>query len=207
MFYSEDTSLYRCGIWKMDENEVQLRELLEKNEIPTPFTNPKKRIEFLSVRVLAMKMGIDPTSIDYQASGKPYLKNSDTSISISHTKGYAAIVLCLMETIGTDIEQKTERILKIRHKFMRPDEEKIVAERGKDPLTSILLHWSAKESLFKAIPDEGVDFIKELQITNFTTPSEKGHFNGIALRSGAKFQIDYRVENDFVFTVCFPLIP
>jgi len=207
MFYLEDTGIYRCGIWKMDEDEDQLRKILGDYEISTPFTNPKKRIEYLSVRALAMMMDIDPASIAYLPSGKPYLKNNDTNISISHTKGYAAIVLSKLDNIGTDIEQKTERILKIRHKFMRPNEEKIISEQAGEALIPILLHWSAKESLFKAIPDEGVDFIKELQITNFTPPAEKGHFNANALRSGTTFQIDYRVENDFVFTACFPLNP
>jgi len=202
----EENNLFRYGIWRIDEDEDALRKILG-NEIFSAHSNPGKRIEFLAVRALAMAMHTDPQSIKYQPAGKPYLTGNNTHISISHTKGYAAIMLSDMENIGIDIERRSDRILKIRHKFIHSEEELNISGQQGNEIISLLLHWSAKESLFKAIPDEGVDFIKELRIYDFYMPTEAGSFKAKALRSGKDFQINYRVEEDFVLTTCIPLIP
>ncbi|MDD4922827.1 MAG: 4'-phosphopantetheinyl transferase superfamily protein [Bacteroidales bacterium] len=203
LFHFEENANYRYGIWKIEENEIKLRHLIG-NEITTSYKNPGKRIEFLSVRALAGKMDIDPLSIDHMPSGKPFLKNSKTAISISHTKGYAAIMLSDLRDIGTDIEHTSDRIIKVRHKFMHPEEEEAISRLTKDQTIALLLHWSAKESLFKANTDEGVDFIRDLRIFDFTAPMAQGRFKGKALRSGKDFLIDYRVEENYVTTSCFP---
>lgn len=206
LFLFEENDNYRYGIWKMDEDEGKLRKILG-DEIATPYTHPAKCLEYLSVRTLAKLMDIDPLAIDHLPSGKPFLKNGTTQISISHTKGYAAILLSEQPHIGTDIEYRSDRILKVRSKFMHPDEEKNIAGQPTEESTSLLLHWSAKESLYKAMAEEGVDFIKELRIINFKYRETKGNFRAKTLRSGIDFQIDYRVEKDFVFTACFPVLP
>jgi len=205
LLHFEENANYRYGIWKMEENEIKLRKMLV-DEISVPRTNPGKRTEFLSVRALAKFMDLDPSSIDYLPSGKPYIKENNTSISISHTKGYVTLMLSDLQYIGTDIEQISERILKISNKFMHPEEEAYLSGLTGNKIIALLLHWSAKESLFKAIPDEGVDFRQELRISDFAAPSTKGSFKGTAIRSGLKFQIDYHVEKDFVHTSCFPLL-
>ena len=202
----EENSNYQYGIWKMEEDEIKLRKMLV-DEISVPRSNPGKRTEFLSVRVLAKFMDINPLSIDYLPSGKPCIKDGKTFISISHTKGYVTLMLSNLQHIGTDIEQISERILKVSDKFMHPQEEMVLSKLTGDKIIALLLHWSAKESLFKAIPDEGVDFRQELRISDFTAPSAKGSFKGTALRSGMEFRIDYQVENDFVHTSCFPILP
>jgi len=202
----EEKNLFRYGIWKIDEDEDALRKILS-HEIFSAHSNPGKRIEFLAVRALAMALHIDPLSITYQPSGKPYLIGNNTHISISHTKGYAAIMLSDSENIGIDIERRSDRVLKVRHKFIHPEEDLNISGQQDNEIISLLLHWSAKESLFKAIPDEGVDFIKELRIYDFYMPTEAGSFKAKALRSGKDFQINYRVEEDFVLTTCIPLIP
>lgn len=204
LLHFEKNADYCYGIWKMDEDENKLRNILE-NGIAAPQKNQGKRIEFLSVRALAKWMDIDPMSIEHLSSGRPYLKDSKTGISISHTKGYVAIMLSDIVTIGTDIEQRSDRVQKVAHKFMHPEELENISKLSCSRSLALLLHWSAKEALFKAIPDEGVDFAKDLRILEFSAPSEKGRFMGKALRSGMAFQIDYRVEKDFVFTTCYPI--
>jgi phosphopantetheinyl transferase len=202
LFHFEKNKVYRYGIWKIEEDETFLRDFINK-EVDTPFTNAGRRIEFLAVRALAKTMNVDPQMIAYFPSGKPYIKGSTLNISISHTKGYTAILLSSQKNIGIDIEQKSERIIKIRDKFMHPEEEKqLFGQEGKES-TLLLLHWCAKESLFKAIIDEEVDFLRELRILHFTAPTEKGSFKAKALRSGINFQVDYQIEKDFVLTCCF----
>lgn len=202
LYHLEENNNYRYGIWKIEEDENTLREILGL-PILVPYTNISKRIEFLAVRVLAKTMGIDPLLITYLPSGKPQIDGITLNISISHTKGYAALLLSDRNFVGIDIERRSERIRKVRNKFMHREEEERIALQAGDESTALLLHWCAKESLFKAFPDEGVDFMKELRILDFTCPSEKGNFKAKALRNGMECQVDYRIDKDFVLTCCF----
>ena len=61
--------------------------------------------------------------IGYRSSGKPYLADGSASISISHTKGYVAVLLGGPEKeVGIDVECYGERVRKVAHKFVREDE-------------------------------------------------------------------------------------
>jgi 4'-phosphopantetheinyl transferase len=202
LYQLENNDTYRLGIWKIEEDEISLRRLI-KEDIAVPFTNAGKRIEFLAVRALVKAMDIDPLKIAHFHSGKPYIENCALNISISHTKGYAAILLSSQIQMGIDIEQMSKRILKVRSKFMHPDEEKALFGQDCNELSLLLLHWCAKESLYKAIPDEEVDFINDLRILQFNISGEKGSFRANALKSGINFQVYYTIEKDFVLTCCF----
>lgn len=200
----EKTDTYQLGIWKIDEEEELLLKQSGSNVRPS-HVNQVRRLEYLAVRAMASEMGIQGLDIAYRPSGKPYILNSNLSISISHTKHYVAVMLSPNELIGVDLEYRSDRILKIRHKFMHPDEEDRLKQVS-NPMSetvALLLHWCAKEALFKAVPEEGVDFAQELRISDFSPLDINGRFSGIFLRTGSTFVIDYRVEPDFVLTCSF----
>ena len=72
------------------------------------------------------------------------------SISISHTKGYVAVLLGGPEKeVGIDVECYGERVRKVAHKFVREDES-VSWYKGTETW-SLLLHWSAKETMFKCM--------------------------------------------------------
>ncbi len=198
------TEDYQLGIWKMVEEEELLLKQSGSNVRPS-HVNQVRRMEFLAVRAMASEMGIQGMDIAYQPSGKPYLLNSNLSISISHTKNYVAVMLSPNQMIGVDLEYRSDRILKIRHKFMHPDEESRLKQFSNATIETVglLLHWCAKEAMFKAVPEEGVDFAQELRISEFSPLDKNGRFRGIFLRTGSTFIIDYRVEPDFVLTCSF----
>ena len=200
----EKTDTYQLGIWKIDEEEELLMKQSGSNVRPS-HVNQVRRMEYLAVRAMASEMGIQGLDIAYRPSGKPYILNSNLSISISHTKNYVAVMLSPNELIGVDLEYRSDRILKIRHKFMHPDEEdrlKQVSNAISETVV-LLLHWCAKEALFKAVPEEGVDFAQELRISDFSPLEACGRFRGTFLRTSGAFVIDYRVEPDFVLTCSF----
>jgi len=201
-FYSGNNDIYQYGIWKTEENEKTLQELSGCNA-PLRILNPFKRIEFLAVRSLAKIMGVNPKGILYLQSGKPFLIDGKLNISISHTKGYVAILLSKNEYSAIDIEIRSDRIFKVRKKYMHTDEEIGLQASGTDEETGLLLHWCAKEALFKAIPYEGIDFVRELRIYNFAYNGETGRFKAMSLRDDRAFIVDYRIERDFVLTCCF----
>ena len=57
------------------------------------FTAAHRRLEWLAVRVLLYTLSGEEKEIAYHPSGKPYLADDSASLSISHTKGYVAVVL------------------------------------------------------------------------------------------------------------------
>ena len=116
----------RWGIWKADETVEELLALLphkEKYEADIcGFTANSRKLERLAVRVLLYKMLGEEKEIGYRSSGKPYLADGSASISISHTKGYVAVLLGGPEKeVGIDVECYGERVRKVAHNFVGED--------------------------------------------------------------------------------------
>jgi 4'-phosphopantetheinyl transferase EntD len=200
----EQTADFTLGVWELEEDEARLADLAGWTDAP-PHTNALRRREFLAVRALAVEMDIDPTRIDYLPSGKPFLMDGGHSLSISHTKKFVGLVLSDHPTIGLDLEYLSDRIQRIKDKFMHPDE---IAEWNRTcpperDVEGLLLHWCAKEALFKAVPEEGIDFKQELRIEGLQAPQTTGRFRGCFTRTGNWFEIDYRIFPEFVLTCSF----
>lgn len=168
------------------------------------FTAVHRRLEWLAVRVLLYTLSAgEEKEIAYRPNGKPYLTDASASLSISHTKGYVAVVLGEPgREVGIDIEQYGERVRKVAHKFMREDEQLSVF-RGTDTW-SLLLHWSAKETMFKCLNASEVDFRRHMRILPFAV-NENGVFSAEEYRTVEKrrFTIRYYLFPDFVLTLGF----
>lgn len=192
------------GVWKTDESVDELLDRLANKEVYEPFlqnirTENRKK-EWLAVRVLLKELLCEETPIAYHANGAPYLPEKDLHISISHTKGYVAVILSPSHPGGIDIEYKGDRIIKVRDRFLSEEENACI-----DPLHEkehLLIHWCAKETLFKMIGQENVDFIEHLHIAPFSY-KERGSLAASESRSeqGASFILQYFVFNDFIVTL------
>lgn len=193
----------RWGIWKMEETIDELLNLLpvrEPYEVGLQrFTALHRKLEWLAVRVLLYRLLGQAVEVAYEPSGKPYLADRSCFISISHTKGYVAVILSPVSEVGIDIEQYGARIHKVAHKFMRADEV-IEAYRG-DTTWPLLLHWSAKEVMFKCMHAAEVDFREHLHIAPFTV-ADQGCFEAYEYRTDRQqsFLIHYQIHPDFVVT-------
>jgi len=78
-------------------------------------------------------------------------------------------------------------VVKVRKKFIHPQEEaNLAGMKAEEETTALLLHWSAKEAIFKAIPDEGVDFINELRIFDMQKALFKRELQGCCLEKKNK---------------------
>ena len=135
----------------------------------------------------------------YEPSGKPYLADNSYFISISHTKGYIAVILSEEKPVGIDIEQYSRRVHKVAHKYMREDEQ--LVSYGEDDTWSLLLHWSAKEVMFKCMNTSEVDFREHLHIEPFTI-EQQGIFLAHEYRTEQQrnFRIHYLIHPEFVMT-------
>lgn len=193
------------AVWRISETSEELLALLPQEEkyrtAARQFAAGVRRSEWLAVRVLLYKMLGEEKEICYHTSGKPCLADGSASISISHTKGYVAVILGMPKReVGIDIEYYAERVRKVAHRFMRGD-EKTSLFRGTETW-SLLLHWSAKETMFKCMNASGVDFREHLRILPFTI-DEQGVFSAEEYRTAEKrnFRIHYYLFPDFVLTL------
>ena len=96
-------------------------------------------------------------------------------------------------------EYRSDRILKIRSRFMNPEEEAGIDLEHE--VEHLLIHWCAKETLFKIIGQEGVDFQKHLHVNPFPYLSS-GTFKGRETRTEAcrEYELAYQVTPDYVLT-------
>ena len=198
--YSEGEFL--LGIWKSDETTEQLLASLEHKDWyreKLAVFSEKRKHEWLSVRVLMKALCGEEKEIAYYSSGRPYLKDGSRYISISHTRGYVAVALHSSCEVGMDIEQYGTRVRKVASRFIRSDEESTMMEG--DEVYALLLHWSAKEALFKLMGVEEVDFIRHLRIFPFSL-SEEGEFEACEYRTGrqGRYRVRYVTHPDFVLT-------
>lgn len=200
MQHKEDS--YLLGIWKMEESFSALCKIVPNSSLPEQaklqFTAPHRQLEWLSVRVLLSHLLGEEKEINYLPSGKPYLADGSSHISISHTKGYVAVILG-DKPVAIDIEQYGQRVHKVAHKYMREDEVTTLYQ-GADTW-SLLLHWSAKEVMFKCMDTSEVDFRQHLHIEPFIV-QERGSFYAREYKTDQQrhFLIRYLIHPDFVLT-------
>lgn len=199
---------YRWAIWKTEETWPELLTMLPQKEkyakMLAQFSSIQRRKEWLAVRVLLHSCLGEECEIGYHPSGKPFLKDKAIPFSISHTKGYVAVIWGneTLSEVGIDIEQYGDRVKKVAKRFMRNDET-VRQYEGTD-IWSLLLHWSGKETIYKCLNETEVDFQKHLRILPFT-PQSQGCFEACECKTEkrSEFQVHYLLHPDFVLTWLF----
>ncbi len=189
------------GIWKMDESLDQLAALLPYGERLLQecarFGSEHRRKEWVGARVLLHHLLQREEPIAYLPSGKPCLVSGAFHVSISHTSDYVAVALHSRCEVGIDIERYGLRALRLKERFVREDESV-----GDSDVYMALLHWSAKETAFKLLDREEVDFREHLRITPFDREQE-GYFTLTETKTDEQksFRIHYLTTDDFVLTL------
>jgi phosphopantetheinyl transferase len=162
-----------------------------------------RREEWLAVRALFYTIMGRYVPIHYESSGKPCL--DDGYISISHTKGYVAVAYSASHEVAVDIEQYGERVVRVAPRFMNP------AEHSSDgDVWSLLLHWSAKETVYKLVGQSAVDFANSIIIRPFAVDSNGGDMTATAICGDGEwheFPVQYVTDRDFVLTYITRRIP
>lgn len=204
VFLQDKTEKLQWAVWKIEESFETLLALLPHarrrscEEEMQRFTSPRRKMEWLSVRVLLHVLLKEDKQIAYSPDGKPYLTDHSFYISISHTKGYVAVILSSAPPVGIDIEQYGPRVRRVFDRFIRPDEQ-IETYLG-DTTWSMLLHWSAKETVYKCMESPDAD-LRKLCLSHFI-PQEGGIFQvqEYATKQQQIFTVGYRISQDFVLT-------
>ena len=158
------------AVREIRESVDELLDMLKKKDLYSPYlekiSSEHRKKEWLTVRVLLKNMLGEEKEILYTETGKPYLSDNSFQISISHTKGFVAVALHPKKSVGIDIEYISPRIYNIRSRFMNEKEESGL-DKNQEQI-HLLLHWSAKESVFKALEEQEVDFRESFHINPFS---------------------------------------
>lgn len=192
----------QVAIWKLNEGWEELLSMLGERDEYASFlervSGDVRRCERFASRLLLREiLGYEP-SVSYRPSGAPYITGSLSHISISHTKGFVAVAVDDHPT-GIDIEYMSDRVKRIRGKFMSESEERYIDPQNE--IEHLLLHWCAKETLFKVIGEEGVDFRKHLHVEPFAY-SGSGAFvaRESITEAGRSYRFAFNVTPEYVLT-------
>lgn len=166
-------------IWEITETIAELQNQINLSERDaqefSSITAERRKKEFLATRILLEgALGIK-MQIDYNDSGKPYLKNTGLNISISHSAEYVTLFLSKMK-VGIDIENTHRNISRIAGRFLS-EKEKICIKQTKKPDLALFIYWGAKESIFKCSPEKNIQFNQQISVDRFGIKA-KGEFTG-----------------------------
>jgi len=177
-------------VWEITETLEELQVLLGGLNISN-HTSEKRKKEQLTTRLLVKEI-LPNKRIIYNKFGAPELDNGQ-HISISHSAGLVAVIISHEKT-GLDIEKISEKTLLLASKFVS---EKNLINLDKEKSTLI---WCLKEAIYKWDQKGGVDFIKDIIITEFT-PKEYGKV--IAFLKNKKLNLNYQKINDhYLVYIC-----
>lgn len=192
------------GLWQMTESIAQLP---KPKGVDLAFRSEKRLKEELCVYALLSAMtGNDQLVIGHESSGKPLLEG--WSISISHTRGWVAVILSDDYQVGIDIEYSSDRVSKVVERFIREDEQRAT-------LAQQLINWSAKETVYKLCSEQKLDYfdmrLHTLQSDIDTVFEQKRHTSDAVqgavrvdvLKTKEVVTVHYELTPDYVLTYSF----
>lgn len=171
---------FELAVWHVTEDMSYFEQKLyiheDEKEIIEELS-PRKKLEWYSSRYLLHLMSGRAARGHFikDMHGKPFLQDSDRSISISHSNNYVAVIAS-KKTVGIDIQTYVQKIKRIQHKYVRKDEEPFLLNA--DDIKTLHIIWGAKESLYKAYGKRGLRYLEHLQLKNLDSKSEQGVFTG-----------------------------
>lgn len=187
----------RLLLWKMEESSEELlfrfSDLREEYASTVSTFHSKKRVqEFLSVRLLLqIAMGHD-VRVSYDEKGKPSLPQEGVHISISHTKDYAALYVSREREVGIDIEQMSDKIFRVKNKFLNEAERALIDESDQ---IQLLVCWSAKEAVYKLVPGLRADYWEQVFVTDLNISKQEILLD---VKGEGTLPLKIRLEKDFV---------
>ena len=175
----------RLGLWRMEHDGTQSE---------SPRQMERRNVQLLLNAMMGDGAGF---AIGHEASGKPFVaartpggdvRLPQWRISISHTRGFAAVLLSTSEQVGLDIEYRSDRVERIASRFIRPDEMA-------DSTDKKLLLWSAKEAVYKLFSEDNLLFFDMR-----ATAIGNGQLRLENLKRNIVIDVCYEFTDDYVLT-------
>lgn len=189
----------KIALWNITEDETVLSNELKLESCPTNIISPQKRLEWIAGRILiqhlANSVQIPFLGILKDEFGKPFLRESNYHISLSHSYPYVAAQIHPEHSVGIDIEQPKEKLLKIAPRILDTTE---LQDAGTD-IVKHCIYWCAKEALYKVYGKRGLLFTHHLHLNPFSR-KDFGDLKGWIEANGTQEFVDlhYIVTKNFV---------
>lgn len=198
LFYQQNINYAsKLAIWKIDEPESYF---LDKVILNIQVSHPHKRLQHLAGRYILPYLYPDfpYNEILIADTRKPFLQNEMYHFSISHCGQYAAAIVSSELRVGIDIEIITERLHKIKHKYLSENELEFVMNfNAADQIKILTILWSAKEAMFKWYAKGKVDFDKMMLVDSFNLSIQGGiQATFIDLSNQFQLQLQYKLLDD-----------
>ena len=193
------------AIWHITETADELYGLLGTHRYDAQLAekkNESRRAEWLAVRLLVKELFGSEAEVAYHPTGRPYLKNGTAHISISHTKGFAAVAYHHRAPLGMDIEYLSSRVERIASRFTTRAEASYI-DVLEEPVRQMchLINWSAKETLYKLFDSPSLAEFKEVFHIAPYTLGECGAMDATVFHAEKSvLAVSYRTFPEFVCT-------
>jgi len=162
------------AVWQVTETE---QELMEITSVPTDeleeiqlFRSESHRRQKLAVRALINEVFEEKMYLNHHDNGKPYLENCATTISITHTDKYVAIIIHDEEEVGIDIESLDRDFAVVEKKALSEEEIDDLNDEKKNE--QLAIYWCAKEAIFKRMSQNRVVFSEQIEVEKFNVRKE-----------------------------------
>jgi phosphopantetheinyl transferase len=186
----------KLGLWKMEETVLQF--LSDSSDMSklfdveiSAYKSEVRRLEKLAVYSLLWKMTNSKVTVSHNEDGKPIVDGYN--ISISHTRGYASVILSKLKNVAVDIEYYSDRVARIADKFIREDE--IATD-----IASQLINWSVKETVYKYFSEQNLQYFDMKLIPFEEFENTKRVLN---LKTGSYLDVYYELNNEYVLTYTY----
>ena len=186
----------KLGLWKMEETVLQF--LSDSSDMSklfdveiSAYKSEVRRLEKLAVYSLLWKMTNSKVTVSHNEDGKPIVDGYN--ISISHTRGYASVILSKLKNVAVDIEYYSDRVARIADKFIREDE--IATD-----IASQLINWSVKETVYKYFSEQNLQYFDMKLIPFEEFENTKRVLN---LKTGCYLDVHYELNNEYVLTYTY----
>jgi len=165
VIFNDTDSGFQVGVWQILEDQADLESgMAYRSEAG----NVERRLQQLASRKMLFLLApeLDLNRIAIAPSGKPIDSLNKVMFSISHTKGYAAAIACDGIHTGIDIELISDRASHIAPRFLNASERKLIEQSHDAGISGIhTLCWSIKETVYKWWGRPGIDFARQIEIT------------------------------------------
>ncbi|QHI37167.1 hypothetical protein IMCC3317_25450 [Kordia antarctica] len=162
-------------IWKIEESFEELNRTIKlTNHCQKRLDGMRSEIHqrgFLSIRHLLAEFGYTDFDLYYNEKGKPFLRDGK-HISITHSFNFSGIIVSDSIPVGIDIEKQRDKILRIANRFT-PLEEYNTFANHEALIRKITIVWGGKESIYKVYAQEGLNFLKHIDIDDFSMEETK----------------------------------
>lgn len=191
-------------VWKITETVDELSAMVPAECAAYAvghFASAKRCAEWLAVRAMVALQFGSHVRIVYDRAGRPLLEGARGYISVSHTTGYVVLAFSREMEVGVDAELLQREALSLAGRFMQvvPTVEMYGERAG----FIALLHWCAKEALFKIVGDLGGNFRDNMLVTPFEPAPDGGMWlEVVGLGCDLRFPAQYCVDGDLLFVLC-----